>query len=76
MPETWRARVLHERLTAYGIAAEVRVSDIYTLEGAERHAALDAVVAEHAGFPMVIVDGCVACHGGIDVDAVMEAVRG
>ena len=75
MPETWRAHVLSERLAAVGIAAVVRVRDIYALEGVERHAALDAVVTENAAFPMVIVDGRVACHDDVDLDAVVEEAR-
>lgn len=66
--------MISERLAADGIVADVRVSDVYALEGVERHAALDAVVAEGAGFPMVIVGGTVACHDGIDLDAVVGAV--
>jgi hypothetical protein len=75
MPEAWRAHVVRERLAADGIAADVRVSDIYALEGDERHAALDAIITERAGFPMVIVGGTLACHDGIDVDEVVAAAR-
>lgn len=75
MPETWRAHVLRERLAAEGIEAAVRVSDVYALEGDERHAALDVIVAERAGFPMVLVGGRVACHDGIEVDAVVAMAR-
>ncbi|MBF4510394.1 MAG: hypothetical protein ISP10_07980 [Aeromicrobium sp.] len=75
MPETWRAHVLRERLAAECIEADVRVSDVYALEGDERHAALDVIIAERAGFPMVLVGGTVACHDGIDVDAVVAMAR-
>ncbi|MBN2848024.1 MAG: hypothetical protein JXP72_06195 [Coriobacteriia bacterium] len=75
MPGTWRAHVIAERLKAAGIPATVMESDVFVLEGDERRAILDAVVAEHADFPMVLVDGIVACHGGIDVDAVMSVAE-
>ena len=76
MPGTWRAHVIAERLKEAGLAATVFESDVFVLEGDERRAVLDAVVAEHADFPMVLVDGVVACHGGIDLDKVMSVAEG
>jgi hypothetical protein len=75
MPGTWRAHVIAERLKEAGIQATVMESDVFVLEGDERRAVLDAVVAEHADFPMVLVGGVVACHGGIDLDTVMSVAE-
>lgn len=75
MPETWRARVIEEHLREVGIAATVRACDIYALEGEERHAVLDAIVRDGAELPMVLVNGCVACVGDIDLEAMVAAAR-
>lgn len=75
MPSTWRAHVIEEHLQASGISATVVERDIYALSGDERHAVLDAMVREGADAPMVVVGGRVACTGGIDLEAVLEATR-
>lgn len=75
MPGTWRAHVIDERLRAEGIGAAVAECDLYALRDAERHAALDVMIAEHAEPPMVIVSGRVACYGEVDLDAVVRTAR-
>lgn len=47
--------------------------DLLALEGAERHAALDAMVADAPG-PYVIYDGRLVCSGPIDERAVLDAL--
>lgn len=74
MPGTWRARVVQARLEAEGVAAEVTEQSLFGLEGEERHAALDAMV-RGAEPPFVLVAGVLACSGGIDLDAVVEAAK-
>jgi hypothetical protein len=50
-------------------------TDLYSLEGAERHLALDAVVAGEPS-PLVFLDGRLVCNGFVDVDVVMGALAG
>lgn len=76
MPGAWRAHVIEEKLRQHGIAAAVRETDIYSLDGDERTAVLDAVVRQFADFPMVVVGGRVACFNGIDPGAVLAAAVG
>lgn len=73
MPSAWRVHVISERLGAAGIPARVRESDIYGLEGAERHAVLDALVRGAEAYPMVVVDGAIACVGDLDLPAIVAA---
>lgn len=75
MPSTWRVRVIDERLLREGIRARLEECDIYSLRAELRKAVTDAIVAENASFPMVLVDGDVVSHGGVDLDAVVAAVR-
>jgi hypothetical protein len=75
MPSTWRVHVINERLRDEGIRAFVTERDLYSLTGVERHAVLDAMIADHAEPPMVIAGGVVACSGGVDLDAVVRASR-
>lgn len=75
MPSAWRAHVIGERLRQEGMVVALRECDVYSVGGDERHAVLNALVAEHADFPMVLVAGTVACHGGIDLGAVIARAR-
>lgn len=75
MPSAWRVRVIDERLRREGIRARLEECDIYSLAPELRHVVLDAVVAVQAGFPMVLVDGEVVSHDGVDLDAVLGAVK-
>ena len=76
MPSAWRVHVISERLSAAGMSARVRESDMYGLEGAERHAVLDALVRGADAYPMVIVDGAIACAGRLDLEAIVRAAGG
>lgn len=75
MPSTWRVRVIDERLLREGIRARLESCDVYSLPPELRRAVTDAIVAENAGFPMVLVDSVVVSHGGVDLEAVVAAVR-
>lgn len=75
MPAAWRLHVIAARLQADGIDATVVESDLYSLEGAARHAVLDVLIAGGGEPPLVLVGDEVACCDGIDLDAVVEAVR-
>ncbi|MDI6712413.1 MAG: hypothetical protein QMD96_04155 [Anaerosomatales bacterium] len=74
MPGAWRARVVQAKLESSGISAQAAECSLFDLHGEERHAALDAMV-RGAEPPFVLVDGALACSGGIDLDAVVEAAK-
>jgi hypothetical protein len=63
-------RELVERL---GSGVSVVNIDLYDLAGAERDAALDAVVAGEPS-PYVLMDGRLLCTGAVEVPAVLEAL--
>lgn len=75
MPSAWRAHVIAERLRQEGLRAAVDEFDIYRLPPEMRHLVLDVMVAEHASFPLVIVNQKVASHSGVDLEAVLRAAR-
>lgn len=75
MPGAWRVHVIEERLRGEGVVAEVKELDIHALPAELRNRVTDVLAAERAEFPMVIVNGRVACHGGIDLEAVVRASR-
>jgi hypothetical protein len=54
-------------------AASVLEVDLYTLEDADRDAALDAIVAGKPS-PYVLVDGLLVCVGVIDSAAVLSSL--
>ena len=62
--------VLKERM---GSGFSVRSIDLYSLVGAERDAALDALGAGEPS-PFVILDGRLVCAGSVEVSAVLEAL--
>jgi len=47
--------------------------DLYALQGADREAALDALVAGKRS-PYVLLDGTLVCTGSVEVDAVLGAL--
>jgi disulfide oxidoreductase YuzD len=75
MPSAWRVHVLEQRLREAGFNIGVSECDVYALEPADRTRVVDLIVAERAAFPMVLLDGAVVCHGGVDVDAVLRAIQ-
>ena len=54
-------------------AVSVLTVDLYSLTGADRDAALDAVVAGEPS-PFVLLDGRLVCTGTVDVPAVLAAL--
>ena len=76
MPTAWRVHALEARLRAEGLDALVADRDVYALPAAERTRVVDVLVARQTSFPMVMVDGVVVCHAGVDLDTVVQAVRG
>lgn len=76
MPTAWRVRAVEEALQAAGCAGEVAACDIYALPTALRTVAIDTLVAEGAGYPMVAVRGEIVSFGGIDLDAIVLAAKG
>lgn len=75
MPSTWRVHVITRRLRDEGIQAAVDEQDVYSLDPERRTTVVTTLIAEQTNFPMVIVDGVIACHGGVDADAVVRALR-
>ena len=49
-------------------------ADLYALVGPERDAAIDALSAGKE-FPFVIIGETLACAGGLDIKAIVEAVE-
>lgn len=67
--------MLEERLNgAVAGSCEIESVDLDDVPTAERDAALDALLDVRGDFPVVFVDGVVACVGDIDVDAIATAV--
>jgi hypothetical protein len=63
-------RAIAERFDESFTVAEV---DLYSLEGDDRMAALDAVVTGDPS-PLVIVGGRLVCTGSVDVEAILGAL--
>lgn len=76
MPSAWRVHVLEQRIREAGFTVTVGECDVYALEPGDRTRVVDLIVAEQAEFPMVLVGDTIACHGTVDVDAVLRAIRG
>ncbi len=75
MPSTWRVHVIEERLSLEGIPAQVSECDVYALPKDERTTVVSTLIAERTSFPMVLVNGAVVSHNGVDLDAVVRAAR-
>lgn len=77
MPVEWRLHVLEERLKReVGDRFVINQVDLYALSPADQHAAITAIMTQSGDFPVVLVDGAVACVGDIDADAIVAAVSG
>lgn len=59
-----------------GLSETVAERDIYALPVPLRTIAVDTLIAEGATFPMVAVRGEIVSFGGIDLDAILLAVKG
>jgi len=66
-------RLRHELAIRFADGCQVIDTDLYSLEGAERDAALDAVVAGEPS-PFVLVGGRLVCTGVVEIDAVIAAL--
>lgn len=76
MPVAWRLHVLEGRLKReVGERFVIETADLYGLEMDEQHTAIDAVITSCGEFPVVLVDGAVACVGEIDADAIAVACQ-
>jgi len=76
MPVAWRLHVLGEKLKReVGERFLIESVDLYGLTPTEQHVAIDAIMQAREDFPVVLVDGVVACVGDIDADAILTAVR-
>lgn len=74
MPVAWRLHVLEERLEReVGGRFTIEAVDLYALPPLEQHSAIEAVMKAGGDFPVVLVDGVVACVGDIDVEAIVAA---
>jgi len=66
-------RLMHVLAGHRAEGVSVLATDLYSLAGVERDAALDAVVAGEAS-PFVFVNGRLVCTGGVDPEAVLAAL--
>jgi hypothetical protein len=74
MPVSLQVERLRRDLAERGSApVSVLEVDLYSLTGADRDAALDAVVSDTAS-PYVLIDGRLICSGSIDAEAVFAAL--
>jgi len=81
MPVEWRLHVLEEKLKReVGDRFVIDSVDLYGLTPADQHVVISAIVAQSGDFPVVLVDGAVACVGDIDATAIAavasERMRG
>jgi len=75
MPVEWRLHVLEERLKRdFGEVFAIDVVDLYGVTPLEQSAAIDAMIETQGDFPIVLVDGVVACVNDIDADAIADQV--
>ncbi|MHB8050687.1 MAG: hypothetical protein ACYDHQ_05655 [Coriobacteriia bacterium] len=76
MPTAWRVHVIEAALKAEDLDVAVSDCDVYALPAIERTRVVDVLIAEKTSFPMVLADGAVVCHAGLDLDAIVRAARG
>jgi disulfide oxidoreductase YuzD len=75
MPTAWRVHAIESALAAEGLPGQVSDCDVYALPAGERTHVVDVLIAERTSFPMVLVDDEVVCHAGVELEAVVSAVR-
>jgi len=74
MPVSLQVERLRRELAERGsTTVSVLEVELYSLIGADRDAALDAIVGNIAS-PYVLIDGRLVCAGSIDTDAVLDAL--
>ena len=75
MPVEWRLHVLETRLEReFGDEFLLEAVGLYGVSPSEQSAALEAIVETGAAFPVVLVNGVVACTGDIEFDAIASRV--
>lgn len=75
MPVPWRLHVLEGRLEKeVDVRFTIEAVDLYGLPLPEQHTAIEAIITTCGDFPVVLVEGAVACVGDIDADAIVAAV--
>ncbi len=75
MPVEWRLHVLEEKLKREaGERFVINSVDLYALSPADQHVAITAIITLNGDFPVVLVDGAMACVGDIDAGAIVAAV--
>ncbi|MDR3686940.1 MAG: hypothetical protein P4L93_08300 [Coriobacteriia bacterium] len=67
-------RLERELANRLGSGFSVQATDLYSLEGVERDAALDALVAGEPS-PFVLALGGLVCTGSVDTSAILDALR-
>jgi len=67
------ANARHHLAGLLGEGFEIRVVDLYSLEGVDRDVALDAVVAGEPS-PFVLANGRLVCSGAVDGAAIAKAL--
>lgn len=75
MPTAWRVHAIEAALAAEGLPGQVSDRDVYSLPAAERTRVVDLLIAEQTSFPMVMVDGEIVCHAGVELEAIVRAIR-
>jgi len=75
MSVEWRLHVLGERLKRdFDEVFAVEAVDLDGVSPLEQTAAIDAMVETQGDFPIVLVNGVVACVSDIDADAISNQV--
>lgn len=73
----WRVRVIEGRLAREGLSTEVRVVDLFELDGFERESVTNAIRNDGAEPPLLLVGSRVVGWGvAIDLDKMVDLVRG
>ena len=74
MPVAFQVQRLKDAVTErFGTGVAVNDTDLYSLAGAERDAALDALGAGEPS-PFVLLGGRLVCAGSVEVSAVLDAL--
>ena len=74
MPIEWFLQVLEARVAQWSDSANFSVIDLDSLGYDDAGALMREVYSAGEDFPVVLVDGAIACVSGIDLDAVRAAL--